>query len=258
MAGNPFDAFLRPYFLEAYRPLRKGDLFLVRGGMTSVEFKVVETDPAEYCIVAPDTEVFCDGEPVKRRTRRGSTTSATTMSAESGSRWPRSESWLSSRCATPSCSSPLVSSLRRASCCPDLQACLRKSPVAKDVDLNALAKYTQGSAAQTSRRSASVQICHQRRTLRRTWKRRGGGRTNPEAMEEEEVDEIRAAHLEESMRYARRSVSDADIRKYQAFAQTLQQSRGFGTEFRFPDRLVGALQPRPILFASAATAAGRR
>ena len=38
------------------------------------------------------------------------------------------------------------------------------------------------------------------------------------------------------MQYARRSVSDADIRKYQAFAQTLQQSRGFGSEFRFPDR----------------------
>jgi transitional endoplasmic reticulum ATPase len=36
------------------------------------------------------------------------------------------------------------------------------------------------------------------------------------------------------MKYARRSVSDGDIRKYQAFAQTLQQSRGFGTEFRFP------------------------
>jgi transitional endoplasmic reticulum ATPase len=37
------------------------------------------------------------------------------------------------------------------------------------------------------------------------------------------------------MKYARRSVSDADIRKYQAFAQTLQQSRGFGSDFRFPD-----------------------
>jgi transitional endoplasmic reticulum ATPase len=37
------------------------------------------------------------------------------------------------------------------------------------------------------------------------------------------------------MKYARRSVSDADIRKYQAFAQTLQQSRGFGTDFRFPE-----------------------
>lgn len=62
---------------------------------------------------------------------------------------------------------------------------------------------------------------------------------NPEAMEEdeeEEVAQITAAHFEESMKFARRSVSDADIRKYQAFAQTLQQSRGFGSEFRFPDR----------------------
>jgi hypothetical protein len=30
-----------------------------------------------------------------------------------------------------------------------------------------------------------------------------------------------------------RSVSDNDIRKYQAFAQTLQQSRGFGSDFRW-------------------------
>lgn len=36
------------YFLEAYRPVRKGDRFLVRGGMRSVEFKVIETDPGEY------------------------------------------------------------------------------------------------------------------------------------------------------------------------------------------------------------------
>ena len=44
----------------------QGDTFLARGGMRSVEFKVIETDPAEYCIVAPDTEIFCEGEPVKR------------------------------------------------------------------------------------------------------------------------------------------------------------------------------------------------
>ena len=55
----------------------------------------------------------------------------------------------------------------------------------------------------------------------------------------DEVSEIKAVHFEESMKYARRSVSDADIRKYQAFAQTLQQSRGFGTEFRFSDRSEG-------------------
>lgn len=57
---------LAAYFLEAYRPVRKGDFFLVRGGMRSVEFKVIETDPSEYCVVAPDTEIFCEGEPVKR------------------------------------------------------------------------------------------------------------------------------------------------------------------------------------------------
>jgi transitional endoplasmic reticulum ATPase len=66
LSGNLFDLYLKPYFLEAYRPVRKGDLFLVRGGMRAVEFKVVETDPEEYCIVAPDTVIHCEGEPIKR------------------------------------------------------------------------------------------------------------------------------------------------------------------------------------------------
>ena len=66
MSGNLFDVYLKPYFLEAYRPVRKGDTFLARGGMRGVEFKVVETDPAEYCIVAPDTEIFCEGEAINR------------------------------------------------------------------------------------------------------------------------------------------------------------------------------------------------
>lgn len=53
--------------MESYRPVtKKGDLFLVRGGMRSVEFKVIKTDPGEYCVVAPDTEIFCEGEPIKR------------------------------------------------------------------------------------------------------------------------------------------------------------------------------------------------
>lgn len=43
-----------------------GDIFLVRGGMRAVEFKVVETDPSPYCIVAPDTVIHCEGEPIKR------------------------------------------------------------------------------------------------------------------------------------------------------------------------------------------------
>ena len=52
LTGNLFDIYLKPYFLEAYRPVRKGDLFIVRGAMRAVEFKVVECDPAPYCIVS--------------------------------------------------------------------------------------------------------------------------------------------------------------------------------------------------------------
>ncbi|KAJ8978591.1 hypothetical protein NQ317_006879 [Molorchus minor] len=63
---NLFEVYLKPYFLEAYRPIHKDDVFVVRGGMRAVEFKVVETDPAPYCIVAPDTVIHCDGDPIKR------------------------------------------------------------------------------------------------------------------------------------------------------------------------------------------------
>ena len=66
VTGNLFDVYLRPYFLEAYRPVKKGDLFLVRQAMHPVEFKVVETDPITPCIVAPDTVIHCEGEPIKR------------------------------------------------------------------------------------------------------------------------------------------------------------------------------------------------
>ena len=63
---------------------------------------------------------------------------------------------------------------------------------------------------------------------------------------------ITRAHFEEAMKYARRSVSDADIRKYQAFAQTLQQSRGFGSDFRFPEGGIAGAAPA----AAAGGAAG--
>ena len=66
LSGNLFEVYLKPYFLEAYRPVRKGDTFLVRGGMRTVEFKVIETDPAEFCIVAQDTVIHTEGDPVKR------------------------------------------------------------------------------------------------------------------------------------------------------------------------------------------------
>ncbi|PKH47725.1 hypothetical protein CRG98_050460 [Punica granatum] len=120
------------------------------------------------------------------------------------------------------------------------KACLRKSPVSRDVDLGALARYTHGFSG-----ADITEICQRackyaiRENIEKDIERDRRKKENPEALEEDEFDdvsEIKAAHFEESMKYARRSVSDADIRKYQLFAQTLQQSRGFGSEFRFPDR----------------------
>ncbi|XP_037417638.1 cell division control protein 48 homolog D-like [Triticum dicoccoides] len=117
------------------------------------------------------------------------------------------------------------------------KACLRKSPVAKDVDLGALARFTSGFSG-----ADITEICQRackyaiRKDIEKDIERRRMGKDTMEVDGglEHEVAEIKAAHFEESMKYARRSVSDAAIRKYQAFAQTLQQSRGFGTEFRFP------------------------
>ncbi|KNH05935.1 Transitional endoplasmic reticulum ATPase [Perkinsela sp. CCAP 1560/4] len=66
LTGDLFESFLKPYFVDNYRPVRKGDLFLVRAAMRAVEFKVVEVDPSPYCIVAPDTMIHCDGPPIHR------------------------------------------------------------------------------------------------------------------------------------------------------------------------------------------------
>merc|ERR1719191_70883 len=66
ITGNLFETYLKPYFLEAYRPCRQGDTFLVRGGFRPVEFKVVGVDPGEFVICAPDTVIHCEGEPIKR------------------------------------------------------------------------------------------------------------------------------------------------------------------------------------------------
>nr|GEZ15253.1 cell division cycle protein 48 homolog [Tanacetum cinerariifolium] len=119
------------------------------------------------------------------------------------------------------------------------KSALRKSPLSKGVDLRALAKYTQGFSG-----ADITEICQRackyaiRENIEKDIEKERKRSENPEAMEEDledEVPEIKAAHFEESMKFARRSVSDADIRKYQAFAQTLQQSRGIGSEFRFPE-----------------------
>lgn len=66
ITGSLFDLYLKPYFVEAYRPVRKNDFFIVRGGLRQVEFKVVEVDPEEFAIVSQNTIIHCDGDPINR------------------------------------------------------------------------------------------------------------------------------------------------------------------------------------------------
>ncbi|CAF2805120.1 unnamed protein product [Rotaria sp. Silwood2] len=67
ITGNLFDVYLKPYFFDnPFRPVHKGDVFIVRAAMHAVEFKVIESEPSPYCIVTPDTDIHCGDNPIKR------------------------------------------------------------------------------------------------------------------------------------------------------------------------------------------------
>jgi transitional endoplasmic reticulum ATPase len=59
---------LEPYFRDAFRPVAEGDILRLADPATgaTIECLVVETEPAGYCTVAPDTVVDVEGEPLGR------------------------------------------------------------------------------------------------------------------------------------------------------------------------------------------------
>jgi transitional endoplasmic reticulum ATPase len=132
-----------------------------------------------------------------------------------------------------------------------LTAALRKSPVHPEVDLNFLSKNTHGfsgadlteicqrAAKNAIRESIDSDIKKAREKRERQEAAGTTGEGEDAAMDEEEEEDpvptITRAHFEEAMMYARRSVSDADIRRYEMFSQNLQQSRSFGNNFKFPE-----------------------
>jgi transitional endoplasmic reticulum ATPase len=99
------------------------------------------------------------------------------------------------------------------------KATLRKSPVDKNIDMQLLVKATDGFSG-----ADIAGIC-----------RRAGKLALRDSIKRETELIIRPHHFEEVMKFARRSVSDNDIRKYEMFARPLQQSRGFGQQFHFED-----------------------
>jgi transitional endoplasmic reticulum ATPase len=130
-----------------------------------------------------------------------------------------------------------------------LKSNLRKSPVADTVDLPNLAKMTRGFSGadltEICQRACKLAIRESiDADIKREKEKQKAGATTMDVEEEEDlVPEITKAHFEEAMKFARRSVSDNDIKKYEMFSQTLQQSRGFGNNFRFPDGSTGGNAP---------------
>jgi transitional endoplasmic reticulum ATPase len=119
-----------------------------------------------------------------------------------------------------------------------LRAQLRKTPVADDVDLSYIASKTHGfSGADLGfitqravklaiKEAIGVEIDRQKRRAA------AGEDVMDEDMEEDPVPELTKAHFEEAMRSARPSVRDVEIRRYEAFAQSMKNSAANG--FRFP------------------------
>ena len=136
-----------------------------------------------------------------------------------------------------------------------LRATLRKSPVAKEVDLSYLAaqtdKFTGADLTEICQTACKLAIREEiERDIERGRLREEAGEEMEEEDDEDAEDsmpEILPRHFEHAVRNARRSVSDRDLAQYASFAQTLQQSRaavtgasgGSLSTFSFPEQSGG-------------------
>merc|ERR1719450_1743028 len=120
-----------------------------------------------------------------------------------------------------------------------LKSNLRKSPLNKEINLDYMARMTKGFSGadltEICQRACKLAIRENiEADIRREKERQAAGGAM-DIDNDDDDSEVEKRHFEEAMKFARRSVSDQDIKKYEMFAQTLQQSRGFGQNFRFPD-----------------------
>jgi transitional endoplasmic reticulum ATPase len=122
-----------------------------------------------------------------------------------------------------------------------LKAQLRKTPVADDVDLNYIASKTHGFSGADlgfiTQRAVKLAI-KEAISLdidRRKAREAAGEDVDMEDDDAEDpVPQLTKAHFAEAMSQARRSVTDVEIRRYEAFAQSMKSS-GPGAFFKFPE-----------------------
>lgn len=125
-----------------------------------------------------------------------------------------------------------------------LKSQLRKTPVAADVDLAYIASKTHGFSGAdlgfVTQRAVklaikeSITLDIQRQKEREAAGENAEGDVTMDDDEEDLVPELTKKHFEEAMSQARRSVPDVEIRRYEAFAQSMKNT-GPGNFFRFPN-----------------------
>ena len=126
-----------------------------------------------------------------------------------------------------------------------LRAQLRKTPIADDIDIDYIASRTHGFSGAdlgfVTQRAVKLAIKQSIAIdIEKTKEREAAGGEDGMKMEEDADDEedpvpvLTKAHFEEAMQSARRSVSDVEVRRYEAFAQSMKNSGG-SNFFRFPD-----------------------
>lgn len=121
-----------------------------------------------------------------------------------------------------------------------LSAQLRKTPMAKDVDIRFIASKTHGFSGADlgfiTQRAAKIAIKEAiAADITRAKEREAAGDDMDVDDEDEEdpVPELTKRHFEEAMQMARKSVGDVEIRRYEAFAQQMKNA-GPGSFFKFP------------------------
>ena len=121
-----------------------------------------------------------------------------------------------------------------------LKAQLRKTPVAGDINLNYIAAKTHGFSGADlgfiTQRAVKLAIKEAiSLDIQRTKEREAAGEDiDMEDEAEDPVPELTKRHFEEAMQMARKSVSDVEIRRYEAFAQQMKNA-GPGSFFKFPE-----------------------
>lgn len=121
-----------------------------------------------------------------------------------------------------------------------LKAQLRKTPLASDIDIGYIASKTHGFSGADlgfiTQRAVKIAIKEAiSLDIERTKAREAAGdEMDTDEDAEDPVPELTKAHFEEAMQMARRSVTDVEVRRYEAFSQQMKNA-GPGAYFKFPE-----------------------